>query len=54
MNIKMIDGLYQLALKEELLSKILMWLKTEGLYEECMKASAPELLKNIKISKKGD
>ena len=36
--------LLKLSEKEEILSRIIVWLKTKGLYEECLKIVAPDLL----------
>lgn len=39
-----LDIIIKLGYKEELLSKIIVWLKTKGLYEDCLKVVAPEIL----------
>ena len=45
MNDAQIKELIKLDLKERLLSKIIVWLRTKGLLEECLQAVDPELLK---------
>jgi hypothetical protein len=39
-----IRALEVMVLKEELLSKIIVWLKTKDLYIECLEVVAPEML----------
>ena len=47
-----IRALEVMIMKEELLAKIIVYLKTKGLYEECIGIVAPEMLKTKKTDDK--
>lgn len=44
MTDEMIEQIVKLGEKELILAKIIVWLKTKGLYEECLSIVAPEII----------
>ena len=48
MDERLLKSLEILAAKEEALAGIIIWLKTKGLYEECMSVVAPHLIEKSK------